>query len=108
MTATPDTEWHLDKRFPIALILTIFLQSAAAIWWAATIDAEVEKIGEYVASDRSKISSLEDKVEAGARADAVITQQLRTTADNIHRLSTEVERTNALLRELLRAGSANP
>ena len=33
--------WHLDKRVPIALITTICLQSAAAIWWASSITEQV-------------------------------------------------------------------
>ncbi len=31
--ATP--EWQMDRRIPLALVLTVFLQSAAAVWWAA-------------------------------------------------------------------------
>jgi hypothetical protein len=34
MTTEP---WHLDKRIPIALIVTIALQTAMAVWWAAAI-----------------------------------------------------------------------
>ena len=28
-------EWQLDRRVPLAVLLTVFLQSAAAVWWAA-------------------------------------------------------------------------
>jgi len=27
--------WHLDKRVPVALILTIVLQTGGVIWWAS-------------------------------------------------------------------------
>ena len=33
--------WHLDKRVPIALILTLALQTSAAVWWAASIQHRV-------------------------------------------------------------------
>lgn len=30
-----DEPWHLDKRVPVALIVTILIQTAAAVWWAS-------------------------------------------------------------------------
>lgn len=36
-----ENQWHLDKRVPIALIATIFVQTAGIIWWAAGITAQV-------------------------------------------------------------------
>ena len=33
--------WHLDKRVPITLVLVIMIQTSAAIWWAASINARV-------------------------------------------------------------------
>lgn len=31
-------QWHLDKKIPIALILTLIFQTSAAIWWASGMD----------------------------------------------------------------------
>jgi hypothetical protein len=42
--------WHLDKSVPIGLIAAILLQTAAAIWWSATISARVDSL-EAVALD---------------------------------------------------------
>lgn len=36
-----DSQWHLDKKVPIALIITIFLQIAAFVWMAAKLDSRV-------------------------------------------------------------------
>ena len=33
--------WHLDKRVPVTLVVVILLQTGAAIWWAASINARV-------------------------------------------------------------------
>lgn len=30
--------WHLDKKIPIALILTLVFQTLAAVWWASGMD----------------------------------------------------------------------
>lgn len=36
-----DEKWTFDKRVPLALVATLFLQTAAAIWWASSIDGRV-------------------------------------------------------------------
>lgn len=33
--------WHLDKRVPLALIITIIGQTAGAFWWASNISSRV-------------------------------------------------------------------
>jgi hypothetical protein len=44
MTEVPEYErqWHLDKRVPIALILTIVGQTFTAIWWLASLSQRVD------------------------------------------------------------------
>jgi len=34
--------WHLDKKFPVALIVTLMIQSGAAVWFAAKISFQVQ------------------------------------------------------------------
>lgn len=34
--------WHLDKRIPIVLILSILLQAGSFVWWASKIDGKAE------------------------------------------------------------------
>ena len=31
--------WHVDRRVPIALIVTILIQTGAAIWWASSVNS---------------------------------------------------------------------
>lgn len=33
--------WHLDKRIPVAFIFTIILQTGVGVWWAATLQTQV-------------------------------------------------------------------
>ncbi len=40
-TATPEP-WHLDKKVPLALIMTMALQTLGVIWWAASLSTRVE------------------------------------------------------------------
>lgn len=39
--AQDDGQWHLDKRVPIALIVTLVFQAAAGLWWASGVNNRV-------------------------------------------------------------------
>lgn len=61
-----DRAWHLDKRVPIAMIITLALQTCAIVWWAATVQSRVEVLEKKV--DRTegqagKIIRLEDRLD---------------------------------------------
>lgn len=38
-----DSQWHLDKRIPLALIFAILVQTATGFWWASGIDSQVSR-----------------------------------------------------------------
>jgi len=42
MTSSKE-HWTLSKQIPVALILTIALQTIGAVWWAATISSNVSQ-----------------------------------------------------------------
>lgn len=47
MNRDDDTgKWHLDKRVPVTLIITLLLQAAAGLWFAAKMDAHVAALEE--------------------------------------------------------------
>lgn len=39
-----EREWHLDKKVPIAVILTIMLQTGTFVWWGSRLDHRVETL----------------------------------------------------------------
>jgi hypothetical protein len=39
-----DKRWHLDKKVPIALIITIVMQTGCFIWWAASLSERVNTL----------------------------------------------------------------
>lgn len=93
--------WHLDKRVPIALILTIALQSGGAIWWAASVSHRIAQIESSQASSKAR-SERSDAVLAdqGQRL-AVLQEAVSNTNRNLERLQGEIASTNELLREIL-------
>ena len=44
MTFSADGQWHLDKKVPIALIITIVLQIAGGVWMASKLDSRVANL----------------------------------------------------------------
>lgn len=91
--------WSLDKRVPIALILALLAQFAAAIWAVADIKADVGEL------QRADIRIIESVREQRTRIDAVdrernnaemrlirVEEQTKQIYDAIRDLSTTVRR----------------
>lgn len=58
--------WHLDKKVPILLILTIFLQTGGFFWWAATTSEKVSVLKERmdaVAPQAERLARVEVSLE---------------------------------------------
>jgi len=89
----PQTEhWHLDKRVPIALIVTLSLQIVGFVIWATTLSQAVD-------TNRRDITRLDAQVEilrtsAGAQATQLgrIEEQISGLRADIARLLLTLER----------------
>lgn len=61
------TSWHLDKRIPIALIVTLAVQTGLGIWWAADLSArvgQVERQQVATAPNSDRLTRVETRLEA--------------------------------------------
>ena len=72
MTMQPasESEWHLDKRIPIALVLGLLAQTAGLGWFAATLNtkvqtntAEIERVDARL--ERARDGSMQRAVQLG-------------------------------------------
>lgn len=64
-------EWHLDKRVPLALIITIVLQSMCAVWWAASMQARIDGLEKMLATqeqNQTRLARLEQVTVMQTRA----------------------------------------
>lgn len=52
--------FHIDKRVPVALIVTMVVQTAGIVWWAATISATQAQS----AIEAKRIEIRVDRIEA--------------------------------------------
>jgi hypothetical protein len=58
------TTWQLERKIPLGIIIAIMVQSVAAIWWAAKIDARVVMQEEWFQKSQDlaeKVSRLEER-----------------------------------------------
>lgn len=71
-----DTNWHLDRKVPIALIMSLALQTAGIVWWGAKADARIETL------ERQSTTSAPTTAEQGTRLTRVETR-LEAVQDGI-------------------------
>ncbi len=104
-SAAQVSQWHLDKRVPIALIIALFAQSGTIIWWAATTDARVDNIETHVSELQTVAADLVRETTAQGREDVAISQQLTATNAALSLLRQDVRETNTILRNLFNNGA---
>ena len=108
MNQTTTEPWHLDRKVPIALIFAIFMQTAAGIWWASSINQRVGNTEEKIAILKSNQAVTQTEITQQSRQVAVLVEQISNTNKNIERLQTEVRDTNTLLRDMLTENGGAP
>jgi acyl transferase domain-containing protein len=94
-------QWHLDKRVPVALILTLLGQMVVAIWWAASINTRVEAIERNVTAAATARNG-EAVLSTQATQIAVLVERIEAQNERVDGLTAQVAQTNDLLREYLR------
>lgn len=78
------SNWHLDKRVPVSLIVALFVQTMSVVWWASTVEARVteqDKKGiltaEYILRQQENDKKT---IEILARLDERVKQQTEIVA----------------------------
>lgn len=75
--------WHLDKKVPISIILTILMQGAAGLWFLASLRTDIELLKSTTAVQRER-DDRQDKTLADALA--LIRADLQKANDKLDRL----------------------
>jgi hypothetical protein len=66
MSDESEKHWHLDKRVPLALIITIMMQTGGALWWASSLSERVSSLErEFTmrAPQADRLTRVEVKIE---------------------------------------------
>lgn len=62
-----EEQWHLDRKVPIAVIVTILIQSGVFVWWASDANSRlgaVEKRLEASAPQADRLTRVEVQLDA--------------------------------------------
>jgi hypothetical protein len=78
--------WHLDKRVPIALIVTLVLQTGGMVWWAASLQATVSQQGQAIAALRSGEAARAIEERRISEALARLDERMRAQTEILQRL----------------------
>ncbi len=92
MTDPATHSWHFDKRVPIALIVTLFLQAAGLIIWGTRIDSRVGTL-EEVSDARSPLVDRFLRLEAdSASARSEVIGQRAEVSLRLNRIEDKLDR----------------
>lgn len=65
MNEHQDSEWHLDKRVNISIVVALLLQAASIIWWGSAMSQRVANLEKYHQNSDdmvAKVARLEQSV----------------------------------------------
>ncbi len=85
---TEASNWNLDKRVPIALILAILTQTAAGVWWAASQTARLdtqERRVTILESNDSKMAEVQLRAVEALASIKASQDAMRSSLDRIER-----------------------
>jgi hypothetical protein len=78
-----ERHWTLDKRVPLALILTVIVQTAGVVWWASSI-------ANTVSSQGARLVAVENQ-RAGERL-AVLESTIGDVRAQLNRIEAKLDR----------------
>jgi len=81
-----DKTWRVDRRVPVLFFLTLALQIAVVLIWAAQLDVRVgglEKQNEPIASANDRLSRIEERIDALRKHNEQIKHKLDYLADKM-------------------------
>lgn len=87
-----ESGWSVEKKIPVALILTMVFQTAGALWWAASISAFVE-------SNQRRISVLEQSIDGIAKDAGASRERLVRVEEKITAQTTTLNRIDEAVRK---------
>lgn len=83
--AQREESWHLDKRIPVALVLTVLAQGAIGLWWISGLNSQVQvherridKIESWNEKQSASLSAVAERLARIEQALLDIKQKIQT------------------------------
>lgn len=95
--------WHLDRKIPIGLMLTLVLQLAIGVWWASQQEARLAQVQAQVADQGDRLHDVEAASQTARVGQAQLVEQIAGVKDAVDQLRQDQRETNDLLRQYFRS-----
>lgn len=108
MTMQPDPAngpWHVDKRIPLALILTIIIQTSAFGYWIGQLSNQLDSAIETNRQQDDRLDSQDAAINGQLVTTATMHAQLAGVRESLSELKAAQAETNRLLRDLAGRGA---
>jgi Tfp pilus assembly protein PilO len=102
-TPVPDPatgDWHLDKRIPLALIFTLFVQTIGMVWYISGLVHRLDTAVDVNARQDIRLTAVEASSNAQAVANATMGTQITSIRESLVEMKSAQAETNRLLRSL--------
>lgn len=93
-----EEHWTLDKRIPIALIMTVFAQFGAAVWMVSSISADVSELqrsdtrmNEQIREQRTRIENVDAARNQTDMRLIRVEEQTRQIYEAVRRIDSNLE-----------------
>ena len=86
--------WTVDRKIPLALVLTIVLQTAGALWWASKLESRVQAVEVKTATDSVRLDAVEKAGIDTGKSIAHIEERLIANAEASKRIEAAIDRLN--------------
>ena len=84
--------WHLDKKVPVAIIITLVIQIAGAAWIASKLDARVESLEKSEVRHERSIDALTAERDGSRERLTRLEESSRTTLDLVRQVDSKIDR----------------
>ena len=84
--------WHLDKRVPLTIILTILIQTSAIIWWASGISSAQGTTESKTREMAADISEEQSAIAKHAERLSTTEEGQRAIKDSLNRIDSKLDR----------------
>ena len=92
--ADPTDHWTLDRRVPVAIVVTILIQLIGFAWYAAKLDARVDEQAARISRAETQITSIEREARDVSTRLVRVEEKVGSILDILRRLERAIEGRN--------------
>jgi len=96
-----DEPWHMDKRVPVALIITIAFQTIGAGFWLGSLTADFNTLQQAQMETARRVDALTTTQNQQAVSSGRLEQDMAAIKETIGLLREDQRETNQLLRQMM-------